>query len=86
MVDHDRLMLQVISDASITYRNLSTTCLFGRTLVARATESGSVSLLRTLRQIRYDDGLFVLRLHDTTGCTTGLTTVMNEQPLFVQLG
>jgi len=29
------------------------------------------------------------RLHDTAGCqtvlTTGLTTVLNEQPLFVQL-
>ena len=23
------------------------------------------------------------RLHDTTGCQTGLTTVLNEQPLFV---
>ena len=24
-------------------------------------------------------------LHDTTGCQTGLTTVLNEQPLFVEL-
>jgi len=24
-------------------------------------------------------------LHDTAGCQTGLTTVLNEQPLFVQL-
>jgi len=32
--------------------------------------------------------LLLPRLHDTTGCqigcTTGLTTVLNEQPLFVQ--
>jgi len=31
---------------------------------------------------------FIPRLHDTTSCetscTTGLTTVLNEQPLFVQ--
>jgi len=26
------------------------------------------------------------RLHDTTGCQSGLTTVLNEQPLFVQPG
>jgi len=28
----------------------------------------------------------LLRLHDTTGLTTGLTTVLNEQPLFVLNG
>ena len=28
--------------------------------------------------------IVIPRLHDTTGSTTGLTTVLNEQPLFVQ--
>jgi len=28
--------------------------------------------------------IVIPRLHDTTGCQTGLTTALNEQPLFVQ--
>jgi len=40
-----------------------------------------------MNDVQYQ-AILIPRLHDTTGChtglTTGLTTVLNEQPLFVQ--
>jgi len=40
--------------------------------------------LSTVQKPEFIMALLIPRLHDTTGCQTGLTTVLNEQPLFVQ--
>jgi len=52
-----------------------------RSLTAVTRPTRTVEMLLT---IAAPVNMLIPRLHDTTGLTTGLTTVLNEQPLFVQ--
>jgi len=52
----------------------------------QAVQGGGIMLLCSLliKELMSMMMMIIPRLHDTTGCQTSLTTVLNEQPLFVQ--
>ena len=62
--------------------NAAPNCRTGKRENGLVMESRSILNNQTTNTL--PDVTLIPRLHDTAGCTTGLTTVLNEQPLFVQ--